>query len=63
MPTNLVHLHRILKNNHTAHSKNDWFFPGGLKMSLLPDFQNKVDADSSSLISLLNKIFKQFFNE
>jgi hypothetical protein len=61
MPTNLLHLHKILKQNHTAHSKNDWFFPNGLKISLLPDSQNKEAADSSSLISLLSKIFKQFF--
>lgn len=40
---------------------NDWFFPKGLKISLLPDSQNNVAADSSSLISLLNKIYKQSF--
>lgn len=60
MPTNLLHLHKILKNNRTL--KNDWFFPNGLKISFLPDSPNKVAADSSSLISRLNEIFKQFFS-
>lgn len=60
MPTNLLRLHKILKNNCTL--KNDWFSPNGLKISFLPDSPHKVAADSSSLISWINEIFKQFFS-
>lgn len=31
MPTNLLHLHKILKNNHTAHSKMIGFSQMDLK--------------------------------
>ena len=31
MPTNLLHLHKILKNNHTAYSKMIGFFQMDLK--------------------------------
>lgn len=58
MPTNLLHLHKILKNNHTAHSKMIGFSHMDLKFLSYRDL--KVAADSSSLIFLLNKIFKQF---
>lgn len=60
MPTNLFHLHKILRNNHTL--KNIDFFPNGLKISFLPDSPNKAAADSCGLISRLNETFKQFFS-